>query len=143
MEEKKASAEHQQTGNQMMDSQAAGDNTTSSNRLVLKLASGKDRPVGVGAGPPSPILQVDGSDEEEKVTYSFVSDFGEEDIEYALSQIFPSIDVTLVSRVRLQPRTADHLCIVKFKTAAGQKFSWPDMVPDHVEMFIDLKVIQK
>ena len=47
-------------------------------------------------GPHSPILQVDGALQDDKLSYSFVSDYGEEDAEYALTQIFPSVDVRLV-----------------------------------------------
>ena len=37
----------------------------------------------------SPVPQFDGADIEKKVAYTFKSEFGEEDIAYSLSKIFP------------------------------------------------------
>ena len=108
-----------------MCSHAAGD-TSSKNKLVVNLAR-KDNHVD-GAGPPSPILQLDGVVEDMEVAYSFVSDYGKEDLDYALSQILQNCDASLVSRSRLQPRGADHLCTLKIKTDAGKTFSWPDIL---------------
>ena len=115
----KANAEHQQI--EKKDNPVAGD--TSNSKLILELVSVKDKPV--EAGPHSPILQVDGALQDDKLSYSFVSDYGEEDVEYALTQIFPSVDVRLVSRVRLQTRSANHLCKVDIYKGAGKSFSWP------------------
>ena len=101
--DEKANTEHQQI--EKKDDQVAGD--ISSSKLIFELVSVKVKPV--EAGPYSPILQVDRAVQDDKLSYSFVSDYGEEDVEYALTQIFPSVDVRLVSRVRLQTRTANHL----------------------------------
>ena len=101
--EEKANAEHQQI--EKKDNQVAGD--TSSCKLVLELVSVKDNP-----GLHSPILKVDGAVQDDKLSCSFVNDYGEEDVEYgekdveyALTQIFPSVVVRLVSRVTLQTRS--------------------------------------
>ena len=96
-----------------------------------------------GAGPLSPILQLDGVVEEMEVSYSFVSDYGKEDLDYALSQILQSVDASLDSRSRLEPRSADHLCIVKIKTDAGKTFSWPEIPRYYADMFKDLQKIKK
>jgi hypothetical protein len=64
----------------------------------------------------SPIPQLDGSCEEKRVTFTFVSEYGEEDILHALSETFPETvlsNTTLVSRVRPSLRSAEHHCIVE------------------------------
>ena len=100
----KASSDHQQTGeNNEVGSQAAGntssitsgrtagDTSSATNKLVIELPNTveQDRPV-------ETIPQVDGQEEgvqgEEKVTYTFVSNFGEEDILYALTEVFPQTE---------------------------------------------------
>ena len=44
-------------------------------------------------------------------SYSFVSDYGKEDFDYALSQILQNVDASLV---------ANHLSTLKIKTDAGK-----------------------
>ena len=120
--EEKANAEHQQI--EKKDNPVAGD--TSSSKLILELVSVKVKPV--EAGLHSPILQVDRAVQDDKLSYSFVSDYGEEDVEYALTQIFPSADVRFVSRVTLQTQSANHISKVDIYKGAGKSFSWPDML---------------
>ena len=94
----------------------------------------------------SPIPQVDGQDRgkedkgEDKVTYTFVSDFGEEDIIYSLSEIFPEMETNLVYGMQLRPRSAHHMCTVTVLREGGQ-ISWPEMRADITEVFQDLKRI--
>ena len=153
-----ASSDHQQTGeNNEVGSQAAGntssitsgrtagDTSSATNKLVIELPNTveQDRPV-------ETIPQVDGQEEgvqaqgEDKVTYTFVSNFGEEDILYALTEVFPQTEKTetkLVSRIRLRPLGAHHMCTVTVKQAGGQ-ISWPEMEPSLAEVFQDLKRIK-
>ena len=96
----------------------------------------------------SPILQLDGSDNppSENMVFNFHSEFGEEDILYSFSEIFPESIVTsytLLSRDRVG-RTADHTCTVAIKLAAGQTrdFSWPQIPPWHADVVCGIKLIQ-
>ena len=97
----------------------------------------------MGTGLASPILQVDGAMEADHVKYSFVSDYGEEDVAYTLTEIFPGKDINLVCGERLKPRSADHLFTVTFKSNAGNKFSWPEMKGVQEEVIQNLKRIPK
>ena len=57
----------------------------------------------------SPIPQLDGLEATKNVMFTFKSKYGEEDIEYSLSKIFPAKAVPrLVSRARIGPHSADH-----------------------------------
>ena len=112
------SQEHLQTGEKDAVSQAAGDSSSNTNRLVLQLGNVvEDRPV--EAGLQSPILQVDGEGENsDEVYFTFKSEYGEEDVIYSLGEMFPPdvvTSTTLVSRVRLGKlwETADHQYCVR------------------------------
>ena len=89
----------------------------------------------------SPILQVDGAGDKEKVSNTFHSDYGEEDILDSLNELFPESSSKLLSRVRTAPLSADHECTVQVLVAADQKskFIWPKMNDVDVEIFLDLK----
>ena len=76
------------------------------------------------------------------VVYAFKSDYGEEDIEYSLQEIFQE-SATLVSRVALRPRSAEHLCTVEIKLGDCEHFSWPNMREDQIEVFTDLQRVMK
>ena len=122
------------------------DASNSTKRLVLELDKVEDIPLSKELA--SPILQVDGCENQlnERVFFTFHSEFGEEDIMYSLSEIFPEkvvTSTTLLSRVR-QGRTADHKCMVEIKLAAGQTedFSWPEMPAWHADVFQELKRIR-
>ena len=143
-------AGHQGTGEKEVGGQAAGNTSSSTKRLVLDLGNKEIRDVGTSSA--SPIPQVDGvgegrtQNEAEKVIFTFKSDFGEEDITYTIEEIFKdSVDIrsNLMSRVRLKPLKAMHMCTVELKLAAGKKasFSWPDMKYDQREVFQELKRI--
>ena len=125
-----------------MDNQAAGATSNTNNRLVLDLAKGESRPV--GAGPMSPILQLDGEAEEDRAKYSFVSMYAEEDIMYTLGEIFPKTEVrcTLESRERVAPKSAHHLCILDIEAiTSGRSQVWPDMTADQAVVFEEVKKI--
>ena len=144
----KTSQEHLQTGEKDADSQAAGDSSSTKNRLVLQLGNVvEDRPL--DAGLHSPILQVDGEGENsDEVYFAFKSEYGEEDVIYSLGEMFPPdvvTSTTLVSRVRLGKlwETADHQCKVKVKYASDKKnFSWPAMSSQD-DTFREVKKIRK
>ena len=84
--------------------------------------------------------------QEVKIGYTFISEFGEEDILYSLEKLFPEDHVvsstTLVSRIRTKPLSADHLCTVELilPEARMQGFNWPDLKED-ADVFIGLKQI--
>ena len=82
-----------------------------------------------GTGLLSPIVQLDGEVvEEDQFKYSFVSMYAEEDILYTLDEMFPRTEVifTLESRVRVEPLSAYHFCILKVKVVAkSSSLSWP------------------
>ena len=99
----------------------------------------------VGTGLLSPILQVDGEAmEEDQAKYYFGSMYAEEDILYTLDEIFPRSEMifTLESRVRVEPLSAQHLCIVKVRRLAkGRSLSWPDMSASQAVIFEEIKKI--
>ena len=105
-------------------------------RLVLELANEEVRPH-VGTDLHSPILQVDGvlDTKDSTVTYQFTSSYGEEDILYSLEELFPGKSTVLLSRVRVTPLRAEHLCTVTWKVTAGQRLAWPVMWGDLPEVF--------
>ena len=77
------------------------------------------------------------------VSFSFKSEYGEEDIRSSLEEMFPPFVAQLDSRVRLGRMAADYQCIVSLKLPFGQKgtVSWPQMPMDD-DVFRDLKKIQ-
>ena len=65
------------------------------------------------------------------MSYTFKSEYGEEDILYSLEVLCQEelvTSATLVSRVRIRPLKADHQCTVMLKLATGKNknFYWPD-----------------
>jgi hypothetical protein len=113
--------------------------TKNTKKLVIELAHEEVIPLNPVNN--SPILQLEGAGVEDKITYSFRSDYGEEDIIYTLSEIFPdTVLPTLVSRVRVKPMSAFHHCTVEIDLAADQKmdFSWPTLKPWQKDTFVDL-----
>ena len=73
-----------------------GDSNNDSKKLVLALEKSEGQTD--EKGNPSPIPQIDGAAAEQVVVYAFKSDYGEEDIEYSLQEIFQE-SATLVSGV--------------------------------------------
>ena len=117
-----------------------GDSNNHSKKLVLTLEKSEGRTDETGN--PSPIPQIDGAAAEQVAVYEFKSDYGEEDIEYSLLEIFQD-SAALVSRVALRPRSAEHLCTVEIKLGDSENFSWPNMRKDQKEVFSDLQKIVK
>ena len=108
-------------------------------KLVIEVASGADTSRETGTGLASPILQLDGDylDEvgREDVTYSFTSEYAEEDILDSLQEIFPETAVKLESRVAISPPSADGwMCTVLVKHG-GLDFSWPAMDEENKAVF--------
>ena len=91
---------------------------------------------------PDIAYQVGKSDGKE-VTFTFLSDYGEEDILDSFPEIFPGIDAKLASRVRVERLSADHFCTVVLHPVHAETFSWPAMDPVNTEVFRSIKRIQK
>jgi hypothetical protein len=84
---------------------------------------------------------------EEKVIFSFKSDYGEEDITHSLKEeVFVNTQVkkaTLVSRVGTSSLSAEHLCFVELEPAESLRdFLWPAMDPENTAVFKELKRIR-
>ena len=84
---------------------------------------------------------------EEKVIFSFKSEYGEEDITDSLKEeVFVNTEVKkaiLVSRVRTSPLSAEHLCFVELEPAESLKdFLWPAMDQENTAVFKELKRIR-
>ena len=81
----------EQTGQQEDSSKATGDSSSSTKQLVIKLTPEKVKPLETGML--SPILQVDGLGEDvrKQVKYSFMSNYGEEDIVHSFSEYFQKV----------------------------------------------------
>ena len=90
----------------------------------------------------SPIPQLDGEvGDDGKVIFQFTSDYGEEDINHTLSEIFPEGEVTMESRDRIKPLSACHRWTVVIASDNPKDFPWPKMKPWDVEVFQELKRI--
>jgi hypothetical protein len=121
------------------------DTHDTSKQLVLNLAREVVTPV--ETGPSSPAPQVDGEGEkvgDGDVVFTFDSEYGEEDVTYTLELVFQGVQVSLMSRTRVQPMKANHLCMVAIKVVPEEKegFSWPKMKAYDAEVFSNLKRIQ-
>ena len=89
------------------------------------------------------IPQLDGDADEVDVTYTFISNYGDEDIRDSLEELKEANLVpestALVSRVMVEPLSAHHLCTVALKLPVGEKdFSWPEL-PDYPDFFTDVQ----
>ena len=114
-----------------LDGQQAGN-------LVEKVAGG--------------IPQVDGSDKpaeedtnEVEACFTFVSDYGDEDVRDSLRELLEDNLVpsspTLVSRVRIEQLSADHLCKVTLQIPSTKEdFFWPEL-PGYPDMFKNVKML--
>ena len=92
----------------------------------------------------SPIPQLDGENENlgNSITYTFVSEFALEDINYTLREIFPHMEMNLLSRVKMiGPWSADHLCTLEINPDLPvlENFSWPEMSRVQVEVIKDIQ----
>ena len=119
---------------------AAGDTSSSANKLVIELNKQKDRVEEAGVS--SPIPQVDGPiDKEQLMKYEFVSNYAEEDVEYTLEEIFPEASLDLQTLKQCRPRSADYLYTVTVKLSPGQRSFWPEMQADQADVFKNLKIL--
>ena len=80
---------------------------------------------------------------EEKVTFTFISNYGEEDVLDSLEELKEAKSVPdstqLVSRYRTKPLSADHLCVVVMNLPVGQAhFTWPEL-PGYPDFFKDVQ----
>ena len=109
---KKKKAEEKLKQEKAESKAASGESRCSPSQLVVDL--GKGLVNSEETGPDSPIPQVDGQEmlENDEVSYTFKSEYGEEDILHSLGEIFPPFVASLNSRVRLGRLEADHQCIV-------------------------------
>ena len=90
------------------------------------------RPVDAGQTSPIPQVAWTGMSTHDEVLYTFISDYHEDDIGYALEELFPDNSAKLVSCVAPNPvKSADQHCIVALKRIA-QDVTWPDMDPEQV-----------
>ena len=80
---------------------------------------------------------------EENVTFTFMSDYGEEDILDSFEEIFPGITADLQSRVRVERLSADHFCTVMLHPVSARTFAWPAMDTVNTEVFRDIRRITK
>ena len=91
------------------------------------------------------IPQVDGVvDESLEVanTFTFVSEYHEEDILYTVEEVIPKeVKAHLTSRVKIGGlRSADHLCTLLVKLPPDRKtFSWPKMTPSQALVLKNLE----
>ena len=97
--------------------------------------------------PSDSIPQLDGSSVEQssdlEVSLSFVSNYAEEDVLEGLKELFEDGTIpclpSLVSRVLVNPRSADHLCTLKLMLPVSKStFDWP-MIPGFPDFFKDVK----
>jgi hypothetical protein len=108
---------------------AAGESSSRPSQLVIDHGTGLKK--AEETWPHSPIPKVDGQEtlEKEEVSYTFKSEYGEEDILHSLGIIFPPFVASLDSRVRLGRREADHQqCIVSLRNPFDPEeiFLWPE-----------------
>jgi hypothetical protein len=143
LESFKKKKEEEKLRQEKTDSKAAtGEYRSSPSQLVIDLGIGLEN--SEETGPHSPIPQVDGQStlDNNEVSYTFKSEYGEEDIRHSLGEIFPPFVASLDSRVRLGRLEADHQCIVSLRHPFGHKgiLSWPENGRDN-DVFRDVKKI--
>ena len=78
-------------------------------------------------------------EDKKQVWFTFMSDYGEEDILDSFPEIFPGINAKLCSRVRVERFSADHVCTVVFNPVDARTFSWPAMDPVNTEAFREIR----
>ena len=91
----------------------------------------------------SPIHQIDGqhdaANSSNTVVFTFNSDYAEEDLIDTVNEYFPTS--ILVSRERVRPLSADHVCTIEIQ-AVGGKLSWPAMKPSDDDVFKNVERIK-
>ena len=122
---------------------AAGGSSSRSSQLVLNLEKQENK--FEDSNIISPIPQIDGQALSllDDLSFTFKSDYGEEDILASLDEIFPPFVTSLNSRVRLGRLEADHQCIVGIRIPAAERknFSWPAM-PNCAEVIREVKRLE-
>ena len=82
-----------------------------------------------------------------EIKFSFNSEYAEQDIHESLEEIFPdktAVKLTkLLSRVRIEQRSAVHDCIVVLEVADPDTFVWPKLKGVDVDVFKEIKRIKK
>ena len=82
-----------------------------------------------------------------EIKFSFNSEYAEQDIHKALEEIFPDKTAVkstkLLSRVRIEQRSAVHDCIVVLEVADPDTFVWPKLKGEDVDVFKEIKRIKK
>ena len=145
---KKKQEEAKSSGNQMTAS-SMPNKAAAAQQLLVQLESQQAGNVGdTGAGG---IPQLDGLDNpaaeetvEAEAHFTFISDYGEEDVLDSFRELFEDNKLvpshpTLVSRVRIERISADHLCTVKLMIPDNNRdFSWPEL-PGYPDMFKNVK----
>ena len=85
-------------------------------------------------------------DVETSVTFAFNSEYGEQDIEEAIEEIFPDktavMSAKLLSRVRIAPTSGVHDCVLRLEVAAPKTFVWPKLQGVDVFVFKDIVKIR-
>ena len=119
----------------------AGDTSNNTSQMVLNLKEKNN----AEKSSDSPIPQLDGVDKEsvdddEKVIFTFKSDYAEEDIVYTLEEIFKDTSVTIISREQLRQKSAEYKFTVKLKLDPKKRssFSWPKMCSLQESVILDL-----
>ena len=86
------------------------------------------------------ILQLDGASEIQEGTYTFVSDFAEEDVKYTLDEsLADEVDFEWISRVKTgNARSADHICTIKVSLPCDD-WQWPILTGVQAQVFKNLK----
>ena len=94
----------------------------------------------------SPIPQLDGQSHfGNYLTYSFISEYGQYDIEYTLEEIFhQAINAKLISREKTgDDRSADQLCTVRLELPDDDiQFTWPVMNQVLTDVFRNINQMQ-
>ena len=144
---KKKQEEAESSGNQMTADSKPNKPAAAQQFLVQLESQQAGNVVDKGAGG---IPQVDGSDKpaeedtnEVEACFTFVSDYGDEDVRDSLRELLEDNLVpsspTLVSRVRVEKLSADHLCKVTLQIPVTKKdFSWPEL-PGYPDMLKNVK----
>ena len=123
-QKKKEEDNQQKVGSQV----AAGQSSSRSSQRVIELGKKETK------FEETSIPQVDGPADIllDEFSFTFKSDYGEEDIISSLEEIFGLFRFSLNSRVRLGRLLADHQCIVGVRIPATEQenFSWPETNDD-------------
>ena len=141
---KKKQEEAESSGNQMT-ADSKPNKAAAAQQLLVQLESQQAGNVvdkGSGGNPQLGGFAVEETKEAE-AHFTFISDYGDEDVLDSFRELFedklvPSYP-TLVSRVRIERISADHLCTVKLKIPDTKRdFSWPEL-PGYPDMFKNVK----